>query len=123
MKDSDKGDIKKEYSEMVATVNTDCYYVPEESHSEGLLIDATELMCHNQNNLQLIPQEAILDIRRAVPINCVSPNEILAKVGYVSHIRQAEFEKIGVSEDRACQDDAKINGRRISSLSKGSNIT
>ena len=123
MKDSVKGDIKKEYSEMVATVNTDCYYVPEEPHSEGLLIDATELLCHNQNNFQLIPQEAILDIRRAVPINRVSPNDILAKVGYVSHIIQAEFEKIGVSEDRMCLNNAKVNGRRISSLNKGSNIT
>ena len=99
MKDSDKGDIKKEYSEMVATVNTDCYYVPEESHSEGLLIDATELMCHNQNNLQLIPQEAILDIRRAVPINVSVQTRYLQKwVMYHTldkqNLRKSGYQKI-----------------------------
>ena len=69
MDNSIKDDIKKKYSKIVVSGNTDCCCMPGECDSGDSLIDVTKLIGYNQKELESIPQEAILGVGCGAPIN------------------------------------------------------
>ena len=69
MENSIKDDIKKRYSKIVVSGNTDCCCMPGECQSDDTPIDATKLIGYNQKDLESIPQEAILGVGCGAPIN------------------------------------------------------
>jgi SAM-dependent methyltransferases len=69
MTSSIKDEIKKKYSKIVVSGNTDCCCMPGECDSGDSLIDVTKLIGYNQKELELIPQEAILGVGCGAPIN------------------------------------------------------
>ena len=64
-----KDDIKKKYSKIVVSGNTDCCCMPGECDSGDSPIDATKLIGYDQKELESIPQEAILGVGCGAPIN------------------------------------------------------
>ncbi len=69
MENSIKDDIKKKYSKIVVSGNTDCCCMPGECESGDSPIDATKLIGYNQKDLESIPEEAILGVGCGAPIN------------------------------------------------------
>jgi arsenite methyltransferase len=69
MENSIKDEIKKKYSKIVVSGNTDCCCMPGECDSGDSLIDVTKLIGYNQKELESIPQEAILGVGCGAPIN------------------------------------------------------
>jgi len=69
MENSIKEDIKKRYSKIVMSGNTDCCCMPGECSTGDSLVDATKLIGYDQNDLESIPQEAILGVGCGAPIN------------------------------------------------------
>jgi len=69
MTSSIKDEIKKKYSKIVVSGNTDCCCMPGECDSGDSLIDVTKLIGYNQKELESIPQEAILGVGCGAPIN------------------------------------------------------
>ena len=69
MESSIKDDIKKRYSKIVVSGNTDCCCMPGECDSGDSPIDATKMIGYDQKDLELIPQEAILGVGCGAPIN------------------------------------------------------
>lgn len=64
-----KDDIKKKYSKIVVSGNTDCCCMPGECDLGDSPIDATKLIGYDQKELESIPQEAILGVGCGAPIN------------------------------------------------------
>ena len=75
MQNSIKEDIKKRYSKIVVSGNTDCCCMPGECQSGDSTIDATKLLGYNQKDLESIPQESILGVGCGAPINHASLKE------------------------------------------------
>ena len=69
MTNSIKDDIKKKYSKIVVSGNTDCCCMPGECDSGDPPIDATKLIGYDQKELESIPQDAILGVGCGAPIN------------------------------------------------------
>ena len=69
MESSIKDDIKKRYSKIVVSGNTDCCCMPGECDSGDSPIDATKMIGYDQKDLESIPQEAILGVGCGAPIN------------------------------------------------------
>ena len=69
MENSIKEDIKKRYSRIAVSGNTDCCCMPGECNSDDSPIDATKLIGYNQKDLESIPQEAILGVGCGAPLN------------------------------------------------------
>lgn len=69
MENSIKDDIKKRYSKIVVSGNTDCCCMPGECDSGDSPIDATKMIGYDQKDLESIPQEAILGVGCGAPIN------------------------------------------------------
>ncbi len=69
MENSIKDDIKKRYSKIVVSGNTDCCCMPGECDSGDSPIDATKMIGYDQKDLETIPQEAILGVGCGAPIN------------------------------------------------------
>ncbi len=69
MENSIKDDIKKRYSEIAVSGNTDCCCMPGECQSGDSPIDATKLIGYNQKDIESIPQESILGVGCGAPIN------------------------------------------------------
>ena len=69
MENSIKEDIKKRYSKIVVSGNTDCCCMPGECKPGDSPIDATKLVGYDQEDLESIPQEAILGVGCGAPIN------------------------------------------------------
>ncbi|HIH98923.1 MAG TPA: arsenite methyltransferase [Nitrosopumilus sp.] len=69
MTNSIKDDIKKKYSKIVVSGNTDCCCMPGECDSGDSPIDATKLIGYDQKELESIPQDAILGVGCGAPIN------------------------------------------------------
>lgn len=69
MENSIKDDIKKRYSKIVVSGNTDCCCMPGECQSGDSPIDATKLIGYDQKDLESIPQAAILGVGCGAPIN------------------------------------------------------
>ncbi len=69
MESSIKDDIKKRYSKIVLSGNTDCCCMPGECDSGDSPIDATKMIGYDQKDLESIPQEAILGVGCGAPIN------------------------------------------------------
>jgi len=69
VENSIKDDIKKRYSKIVVSGNTDCCCMPGECDSGDSPIDATKMIGYDQKDLELIPQEAILGVGCGAPIN------------------------------------------------------
>ena len=83
MENSIKNDIKKKYSQIVESGNTDCYCMPGECQSGDSLIDATKLIGYKQKDLESIPQEAILGVGCGAPINhaALKEGEVVVDLG------------------------------------------
>lgn len=75
MQNSIKEDIKKRYSKIVVSGNTDCCCMPGECQSGDSPIDATRLIGYDQKDLESIPQESILGVGCGAPINHASLKE------------------------------------------------
>lgn len=69
MENSIKYNIKKKYSQIAASGNSDCCCMPGECKSDDSPIDATKLIGYNQKELESIPQEAILGVGCGAPLN------------------------------------------------------
>ena len=69
MTNSIKDDIKKKYSKIVVSGNTDCCCMPGECDSGDSPIDATKLIGYDQKELESIPQDTILGVGCGAPIN------------------------------------------------------
>ena len=69
MENSIKEDIKKRYSKIVVSGNTDCCCMPGECKPGDSPVDATKLIGYDQKDLESIPQEAILGVGCGAPIN------------------------------------------------------
>jgi len=69
MKNSIKEDIKKRYSKIVMSGNTDCCCMPGECKPGDSPVDATKLVGYDQKDLESIPREAILGVGCGAPIN------------------------------------------------------
>ena len=69
MTNSIKDDIKKKYSKIVVSGNTDCCCMPGECDSGDSPIDATKLIGYDQKELESIPQDAILGVGCGAQIN------------------------------------------------------
>jgi ubiquinone/menaquinone biosynthesis C-methylase UbiE len=83
MENSIKEDIKKRYSKIVASGNADCCCMPGECKPDDSPVDATKLIGYDQNDLESIPQEAILGVGCGAPINHadLSEGEIVVDLG------------------------------------------
>lgn len=64
-----KEDIKKRYSQIAVSGNSDCCCMPGECQSGDSPIDATKLIGYNQKDLESIPQESILGVGCGAPLN------------------------------------------------------
>jgi len=69
MEKSIKEEIKKRYSKIAITGNTDCCCMPGECKTGDSPIDATKLIGYEQKELESIPQEAILGVGCGAPLN------------------------------------------------------
>ena len=69
MENSIKEDIKKRYSKIVMSGNDDCCCMPGECNTGDSPVDATKLIGYNQEDLESIPQEAILGVGCGAPLN------------------------------------------------------
>ena len=69
MENSIKEDIKKRYSKIVVSGNTDCCCMPGECKPGDSPVDATKLIGYDQKELESIPQETILGVGCGAPIN------------------------------------------------------
>lgn len=69
MENSIKENIKKRYSQIAVSGNSDCCCMPGECKSGDSPIDATKLIGYDQNELGAIPQEAILGVGCGAPLN------------------------------------------------------
>jgi len=69
MENSIKEDIKKRYSKIVMTGNTNCCCMPGECKPGDSPVDVTKLIGYDQKDLESIPQEAILGVGCGAPIN------------------------------------------------------
>ncbi len=69
MENSIKEDIKKKYSKIVMSGNDDCCCMPGECNTGDSPVDATKLIGYNQEDLESIPQEAILGVGCGAPLN------------------------------------------------------
>ena len=69
MKDSIKENIKKRYSQIAVSGNSDCCCMPGECKSGDSPIDATKIIGYSQKELETIPQEAILGVGCGAPLN------------------------------------------------------
>lgn len=69
MKNSIKENIKKRYSQIAVSGNSDCCCMPGECQSMDSPIDATTLIGYDQKELQTIPQEALLGVGCGAPLN------------------------------------------------------
>ncbi len=83
MENSIKEDIKKRYSQIAVSGNSDCCCMPGECKSGDSPIDATKLIGYNQNDLESIPQEAILGVGCGAPLNHANlkEGEIIVDLG------------------------------------------
>lgn len=68
MEDSIKENIKKRYSQIAISGNSDCCCMPGECKSGDSPIDATKLIGYDQRELDSIPQNAILGVGCGAPI-------------------------------------------------------
>ncbi|GKS67532.1 arsenite S-adenosylmethyltransferase [Nitrosarchaeum sp.] len=75
MENSIKEDIKKRYSQIAVSGNSDCCCMPGECKSGDSPIDATKLVGYDQNELGSIPQESILGVGCGAPLNHVNLKE------------------------------------------------
>ena len=69
MENSIKDDIRKRYSKIVVTGNTDCCCMPGECQNGDSPIDATKLIGYDEKDLQSVPEESILGVGCGAPIN------------------------------------------------------
>jgi ubiquinone/menaquinone biosynthesis C-methylase UbiE len=69
MEDSIKENIKKRYSQIAVSGNSDCCCMPGECKSSDSPLDATKLIGYDQKDLETIPQEAILGVGCGAPLN------------------------------------------------------
>ncbi len=69
MENSIKEDIKKRYSQIAVSGNSDCCCMPGECQSGDSPIDATKLIGYDQNELKYIPQDSILGVGCGAPLN------------------------------------------------------
>jgi ubiquinone/menaquinone biosynthesis C-methylase UbiE len=69
MEDSIKENIKKRYSQIAVSGNSDCCCMPGECKSGDSPLDATKLIGYDQKDLETIPQEAILGVGCGAPLN------------------------------------------------------
>jgi len=69
MENSIKEDIKKRYSQIAVSGNSDCCCMPGECKSGDSPIDATKLIGYDQKELGSIPQESILGVGCGAPLN------------------------------------------------------
>lgn len=75
MEQSIKEEIKKRYSKIAVTGNTNCCCMPGECKSGDSPIDATKLIGYAQKELESIPQEAILGVGCGAPLNYLELKE------------------------------------------------
>ena len=64
-----KENIKKRYSQIAVSGNSDCCCMPGECKSGDSPIDATKIIGYSQKELETIPQEAILGVGCGAPLN------------------------------------------------------
>ncbi len=69
MENSIKEDIKKRYSQIAVSGNSDCCCMPGECQSGDSPIDVTKLIGYDPKELKSIPQEAILGVGCGAPLN------------------------------------------------------
>lgn len=69
MENSIKEDIKKRYSQIAVSGNSDCCCISGECQSGDSPIDATKLIGYDQKELNSIPQESILGVGCGAPLN------------------------------------------------------
>jgi len=69
MENSIKENIKKRYSQIAVSGNSDCCCMPGECKSGDSPIDATKIIGYSQKELETIPQEAILGVGCGAPLN------------------------------------------------------
>lgn len=69
MENSIKEDIKKRYSQIAVSGNSDCCCMPSECKNGDSPIDASKIIGYNQKDLKSIPQEAILGVGCGAPLN------------------------------------------------------
>jgi arsenite methyltransferase len=75
MENSIKEDIKKRYSQIAVSGNSDCCCMPGECKSGDSPFDATKIIGYSQKELESIPQEAILGVGCGAPLNHVNLKE------------------------------------------------
>ena len=64
-----KENIKKRYSQIAVSGNSDCCCMPGECKSGDSPIDTTKIIGYSQKELETIPQEAILGVGCGAPLN------------------------------------------------------
>ena len=64
-----KENIKKRYSQIAVSGNSDCCCMPGECKSGDSPIDATKIIGYSQKELETIPQEAIFGVGCGAPLN------------------------------------------------------
>jgi ubiquinone/menaquinone biosynthesis C-methylase UbiE len=69
MEDSIKENIKKRYSQIAVSGNSDCCCMPGECKSGDSPIDATKMIGYDQKEIESIPQESILGVGCGAPLN------------------------------------------------------
>lgn len=69
MKNLIKEEIKTRYSTIAMSGNTDCCCMPGECKPGDSPVDATKLIGYDQQDLESIPQEAILGVGCGAPLN------------------------------------------------------
>lgn len=69
MENSIKENIKKRYSQIAVSGNSDCCCMSGECKSGDSPIDATKIIGYSQKELETIPQEAILGVGCGAPLN------------------------------------------------------
>jgi ubiquinone/menaquinone biosynthesis C-methylase UbiE len=69
MENSIKNSIKKRYSQIAMSGNSDCCCMPGECTPEDSPIDATMIIGYNKKELEAIPREAILGVGCGAPLH------------------------------------------------------
>jgi ubiquinone/menaquinone biosynthesis C-methylase UbiE len=83
MENSIKENIKKRYSQIAVSGNSDCCCMPGGCKSGDSPLDATKLIGYDQKDLETIPQEAILGVGCGAPLNYANlkAGEIVVDLG------------------------------------------
>ena len=69
MNDSIKDSIKKKYSDIAISGNSDCCCMPGECNTDYSPIDATMIIGYDKKEINEIPQDAVLGVGCGAPLN------------------------------------------------------